>query len=131
MLYDRLMERTVERDQTDDAEVSYMSLEEFHVFVLANVLRRPIIVVADTILKDQDGEALAPIPFGGKGCSSYWTDCNGWTNVSMRLNMWDQMSSNKVNNLLRRPEIQGITYTHINYNVNLSPQTNHPQFQFL
>ena len=29
----------------------YESLEEFHVFVLAHVLRRPIIVVADTMLK--------------------------------------------------------------------------------
>ena len=43
----------------------YESLEEFHVFVLAHVLRRPIIVVADAILKDSRGEALAPIPFPG------------------------------------------------------------------
>ena len=43
----------------------YESLEEFHVFVLAHVLRRPIIVVADTMLKDSKGEAFAPIPFGG------------------------------------------------------------------
>ena len=27
--------------------------------------RRPIIVIADTVLKDAFGEALAPIPFGG------------------------------------------------------------------
>ncbi|OWF46954.1 uncharacterized protein LOC110454964 [Mizuhopecten yessoensis] len=45
--------------------VVYESLEEFHVFVLAHVLQRAIIVVADTILKDSHGEALAPIPFGG------------------------------------------------------------------
>ena len=43
----------------------YESLEEFHVFVLAHVIQRPIIVVADTILKDSSGDALAPIPFGG------------------------------------------------------------------
>lgn len=43
----------------------YESLEEFHVFVLAHVLQRPIIVVADTVLKDSSGEDLAPIPFGG------------------------------------------------------------------
>lgn len=43
----------------------YESLEEFHVFVLAHVLKRPIIVVADTILRDANGDALAPIPFGG------------------------------------------------------------------
>nr|5LRW_A Chain A, OTU domain-containing protein 7B [Homo sapiens]5LRW_C Chain C, OTU domain-containing protein 7B [Homo sapiens] len=41
------------------------SLEEFHVFVLAHVLRRPIVVVADTMLRDSGGEAFAPIPFGG------------------------------------------------------------------
>ncbi|XP_033749175.1 OTU domain-containing protein 7A-like [Pecten maximus] len=45
--------------------VVYESLEEFHVFVLAHVLQRAIIVVADTILKDSHGDALAPIPFGG------------------------------------------------------------------
>ncbi|KAK7481333.1 hypothetical protein BaRGS_00027413 [Batillaria attramentaria] len=45
--------------------VVYESLEEFHVFVLAHVLQRPIIVVADTVLKDANGEDLAPIPFGG------------------------------------------------------------------
>ena len=34
-------------------------------FVLAHVLQRPILVVADAFLRDSDGEALAPIPFGG------------------------------------------------------------------
>uniref|UniRef100_A0A8C6M1R0 ubiquitinyl hydrolase 1 n=1 Tax=Nothobranchius furzeri TaxID=105023 RepID=A0A8C6M1R0_NOTFU len=43
----------------------YESLEEFHVFVLAHVLRRPIVVVADTMLRDSGGDAFAPIPFGG------------------------------------------------------------------
>ena len=46
-------------------EMLYESLEEFHVFVLAHVLRRPIIIVADTILKNLNGEPLAPISFGG------------------------------------------------------------------
>uniref|UniRef100_A0A8C9TGU9 ubiquitinyl hydrolase 1 n=1 Tax=Scleropages formosus TaxID=113540 RepID=A0A8C9TGU9_SCLFO len=46
-------------------EPVYESLEEFHVFVLAHVLRRPIVVVADTVLRDSGGEAFAPIPFGG------------------------------------------------------------------
>ena len=32
---------------------------------LAHVLRRPIVVVADTVLKDMNGDALAPINFGG------------------------------------------------------------------
>lgn len=60
------MERTTEKEEIDETEVFYESLEEFHVFVLANVLRRPIVIVSDTVLRDQNGEALAPIPFGGR-----------------------------------------------------------------
>ncbi|KAK6188935.1 hypothetical protein SNE40_005009 [Patella caerulea] len=51
--------------QGSDTPVVYESLEEFHVFVLSHVLERPIIIVADKVLKDSSGEALAPIPFGG------------------------------------------------------------------
>ena len=58
------MERNSEEGSSGD-DVFYESLEEFHVFILAHVLRRPIIVVADTMLKDSNGEALAPIPFEG------------------------------------------------------------------
>ncbi|XP_024214768.1 OTU domain-containing protein 7B isoform X2 [Halyomorpha halys] len=43
----------------------YESLEEIHVLALAHVLKRPIIVIADTVLKDMNGDALAPISFGG------------------------------------------------------------------
>ncbi|XP_022110578.1 OTU domain-containing protein 7B-like [Acanthaster planci] len=51
---------------TDNGEeLTYESLEEFHVFVLAHILRRPIIVVSDTMLRGADGEAFAPISFGG------------------------------------------------------------------
>lgn len=57
--------RSDAKDVDGDAEVFYESLEELHVFVLAHVLCRPIIIVADTILKDSNGDALAPISFGG------------------------------------------------------------------
>ncbi|XP_012223326.1 OTU domain-containing protein 7B-like [Linepithema humile] len=50
------------RNQT---ATSYQSLEEIHVLTLAHALRRPIIVIAETMLKDAEGVALAPIPFGG------------------------------------------------------------------
>lgn len=40
----------------------YESLEEFHVFVLAHVLRRPIVVVADTMLRDSGGEGRLNAP---------------------------------------------------------------------
>ena len=41
----------------------YESLEEFHVFVLAHVLRRPIVVVADTMLRDSGGEGRLILAF--------------------------------------------------------------------
>lgn len=41
----------------------YESLEEFHVFVLAHVLKRPIVVVADTMLRDSGGEGEDPALF--------------------------------------------------------------------
>lgn len=51
----------------------YESLEEFHVFVLAHVLRRPIVVVADTMLRDSGGEGKITSIFfltGRKGANS-------------------------------------------------------------
>uniref|UniRef100_A0A0K0F8Y6 ubiquitinyl hydrolase 1 n=1 Tax=Strongyloides venezuelensis TaxID=75913 RepID=A0A0K0F8Y6_STRVS len=46
-------------------DIIYESLETIHVYALANVLKRPIIVVADTILRNAAGEELSPINFGG------------------------------------------------------------------
>ncbi|XP_076333690.1 OTU domain-containing protein 7B-like isoform X2 [Tachypleus tridentatus] len=43
----------------------YESLEEIHIFALAHVLRRAVIVISDTMLKDAKGEPFAPISFGG------------------------------------------------------------------
>lgn len=43
----------------------YGSLEEIHIFVLANVLRRTIIVISDDTLRGNYGEPLSPINFGG------------------------------------------------------------------
>lgn len=51
----------------------YESLEEFHVFVLAHVLRRPIVVVADTMLRDSGGEGKITSVFflaGRKGANA-------------------------------------------------------------
>ena len=44
---------------------SYEYLEEIHIFALAHVTQRPIIVISDTTLKGTSGEDLAPIYFGG------------------------------------------------------------------
>lgn len=48
-----------------DGNATYDSLEEIHVLALAYVLRRPIIVLSDIVLRDINGDALAPITFGG------------------------------------------------------------------
>ena len=43
----------------------YGSLEEVHIFVLANVLRRTIIVLCDETLRGNYGESFSPVNFGG------------------------------------------------------------------
>ncbi|GMT00289.1 hypothetical protein PENTCL1PPCAC_22463, partial [Pristionchus entomophagus] len=43
----------------------YEGLEAIHVFALAHVLKRPIVVVSDTVLRNANGEELSPIGFGG------------------------------------------------------------------
>lgn len=53
------------KDTAATNTVYFESLEEFHVFLLAHILQRPIIIVSDTVLHDADGEPLSPIPFGG------------------------------------------------------------------
>ncbi|KAH7643786.1 otu and uba-like domain-containing protein [Dermatophagoides farinae] len=53
------------QDEYEEKSYIYESLEEIHIFVLAHVLRRPIIVIADTMLKDSKGEAFFPILLGG------------------------------------------------------------------
>ena len=44
---------------------SFDSLETIHVYALANLLCRPIIVLSESMLKDAEGHPIAPIPFGG------------------------------------------------------------------
>ena len=54
-----------QQQQQQDGTCYFESLEEFHVFLLAHILHRPIIIVSDTMLHDLNGEPLSPIPFGG------------------------------------------------------------------
>ena len=51
--------------ETETEGGAFESLEDIHVFVLAHVLRRAIIVIADQYLYGFGGEPIAPIPFGG------------------------------------------------------------------
>ncbi|KAK9506538.1 hypothetical protein O3M35_008458 [Rhynocoris fuscipes] len=63
----RLRRLSVQSDHSGEGTAGniYESLEEIHVLALAHVIKRPIIVIADTVLKDLNGDDLAPIPFGG------------------------------------------------------------------
>ncbi|XP_042189604.1 tumor necrosis factor alpha-induced protein 3 [Callorhinchus milii] len=53
--------------------LSYGSLEEIHIFVLANILRRPIIVIADRVVRSFcNNTSLAPLHFGGIYLPLHW-----------------------------------------------------------
>ena len=58
-------ESSTMRRRSSTLRVSYESLEEIHVFVLAHVLKRPIIVLANKVLQNIHGQDLAPIYFSG------------------------------------------------------------------
>ena len=45
--------------------LAFESLEEIHIFVLANILRRPIIVLAEPIMRSVYGSTVAPNNCGG------------------------------------------------------------------
>ena len=61
----RRQPRTASLKRYSSLRLSYESLEEIHIFALAHVLRRPIIIIADSAIKNMHGEDLAPIYFGG------------------------------------------------------------------
>lgn len=44
---------------------TYQMLESFHVFVLANAIKTPIVVVSEKFIYSVDGDAFSPIDFGG------------------------------------------------------------------
>lgn len=46
--------------------LNYTALEEIHIFVLANILRRPIIVLAEDIVRSLEGDTFAPKNIAGK-----------------------------------------------------------------
>ncbi|XP_019588345.1 tumor necrosis factor alpha-induced protein 3 isoform X2 [Rhinolophus sinicus] len=53
--------------------LQYNSLEEIHIFVLCNILRRPIIVVADKMLRSlESGSNFAPLKVGGIYLPLHW-----------------------------------------------------------
>ncbi|XP_075410596.1 tumor necrosis factor alpha-induced protein 3 [Tenrec ecaudatus] len=55
------------------ARLQYHSLEEIHIFVLCNILRRPIIVIADKMLRSlESGSNFAPLKVGGIYLPLHW-----------------------------------------------------------
>ncbi|XP_070413422.1 tumor necrosis factor alpha-induced protein 3 isoform X1 [Equus przewalskii] len=53
--------------------LQYSSLEEIHIFVLCNILRRPIIVISDKMLRSLDsGSNFAPLKVGGIYLPLHW-----------------------------------------------------------
>uniref|UniRef100_H3B3Q6 ubiquitinyl hydrolase 1 n=1 Tax=Latimeria chalumnae TaxID=7897 RepID=H3B3Q6_LATCH len=53
--------------------LQYSSLEEIHIFILANILRRTIIVIADNMLRSlESGSSFAPLNIGGIYLPLHW-----------------------------------------------------------
>uniref|UniRef100_A0A286X9D3 Tumor necrosis factor alpha-induced protein 3 n=1 Tax=Cavia porcellus TaxID=10141 RepID=A0A286X9D3_CAVPO len=53
--------------------LQYSSLEEIHIFVLCNILRRPVIVISDKMLRSlESGSNFAPLKVGGIYLPLHW-----------------------------------------------------------
>ncbi|XP_036402827.1 tumor necrosis factor alpha-induced protein 3 [Megalops cyprinoides] len=58
--------------------LQYDSLEDIHIFVLCNILRRPIVVIADQVLRSmKSGSSFSPLSVGGIYLPLHWPpgDC--------------------------------------------------------
>ncbi|KAJ8416047.1 hypothetical protein AAFF_G00380690 [Aldrovandia affinis] len=56
----------------------YASLEDIHIFVLSNILRRPIVIIADQMLRSmKSGSSFSPLNVGGVYLPLHWPpgDC--------------------------------------------------------
>jgi hypothetical protein len=57
--WDELVRQTtLDATNVQDGQCSFEYLEQTHIFVLAHVLRRPIIVYADSVMRNAQGEAV-------------------------------------------------------------------------
>ncbi|XP_075453945.1 tumor necrosis factor alpha-induced protein 3 [Ascaphus truei] len=53
--------------------LQYNCLEEIHIFVLANILRRPVIILADKVVRSlQSGSSFSPLSVGGIYLPLHW-----------------------------------------------------------
>ncbi|KAI4812734.1 hypothetical protein KUCAC02_024102 [Chaenocephalus aceratus] len=58
--------------------LQFDSLEDIHIFVLSNILRRPIIVIADQVVRSmKSGSSISPLNVGGIYLPLHWpsADC--------------------------------------------------------
>uniref|UniRef100_A0A8C2WT06 ubiquitinyl hydrolase 1 n=1 Tax=Cyclopterus lumpus TaxID=8103 RepID=A0A8C2WT06_CYCLU len=58
--------------------LQFDSLEDIHIFVLSNILRRPIIVIADQVVRSmKSGSSISPLNVGGIYLPLHWlpTEC--------------------------------------------------------
>ncbi|KAM8809108.1 tumor necrosis factor alpha-induced protein 3 [Eudromia elegans] len=64
--WEYLIEMTSPETSGARNRLPYNALEEIHIFVLANILRRPIIVLADKVVRSlESGSSFAPLNIGG------------------------------------------------------------------
>ncbi|NWI19376.1 TNAP3 protein, partial [Crypturellus soui] len=64
--WEYLIEMTSPETSGARNKLPYNALEEIHIFVLANILRRPIIVLADKVVRSlESGSSFAPLNIGG------------------------------------------------------------------
>ncbi|NWU96194.1 TNAP3 protein, partial [Upupa epops] len=64
--WEYLIEMTSPETSEARNRLPYNALEEIHIFILANILRRPIIVLADKVVRSlESGSSFAPLNVGG------------------------------------------------------------------
>ncbi|XP_074663060.1 uncharacterized protein LOC141915435 isoform X2 [Tubulanus polymorphus] len=83
------------------------SLEDVHVFVLANVLRRPIIILSDPVLRNAFGQSFGPNNFGGIYLPLMWApkDC---CRIPIVLGFYSNHFFPLVN-MANQPELSGLS----------------------
>ncbi|XP_064627172.1 tumor necrosis factor alpha-induced protein 3-like [Lineus longissimus] len=76
--WEDILKQAEDRVQTTNVNATALeSLEGIHIFVLANILRRPIIVLSETVQHDFQGQAIGYNHLGGIYLPLLWkpTDC--------------------------------------------------------
>ncbi|XP_050172489.1 tumor necrosis factor alpha-induced protein 3 isoform X2 [Myiozetetes cayanensis] len=71
--WEYLIEMTSPEISGAQNRLPYNALEEIHIFILANILRRPVIVLADKVVRSlESGSSFAPLNVGGVYLPLLW-----------------------------------------------------------